>query len=507
MRIAGALRPKRPLAIIIAAIFFSLAFAPSPLWFLGYFAVPLFVAALHKDRNFWSGFRSGYWFGFIISLVTLYWVAVVTVTGFVALALAHPVYYALVGGLYAAIRRKVGAWALAALPLIWLAMEYIRSLSELSFPWLNLSYTQWENLAIVQLAGFAGDAAVSFFVVIVGVLLYLGYSRLKRPVASLLWFFAAILVYTGGYFVGAFQLQEIETDSRVAVLQGNVANKDKWRSGSIDHNFYNYEELTDSAAAAGATLVIWPETAAPCYLAQERAYLNWVEGIAAKYKVDMLVGALYLTENELEENYYSNSAYFFRPTGVKLPPYNKQKLVPFSEHVPYSHQVGWIDGFRKLLKSDLGLDVSNFRPGDSLAIYRSGSKVVVPLICFEVVYPAYVREMVNLGANLLTVITNDAWFGETAGPYQHAAMPVFRAVENRCWLIRAANTGISEVIDPNGRVVQSLALGERGYLVADVGGKSGETMFDRHGLWLSQICLVAMLPLILIAIIGKRRDA
>ncbi|MFH2055146.1 MAG: apolipoprotein N-acyltransferase [bacterium] len=506
MKFAGAIKPERPLAIFFAALFFSLAFAPSPLWFLAYFAVPLFIAALRRDKTFGRGFVSGYWFGLIVSIVTLYWVAVVTVTGFVAMVLAHPVYYAVLGGLYASARRKLGAWALALLPFIWVAMEYLRSLSEISFPWLNLSYTQWENLAIVQLASFAGDAAVSFFVVVVGLSLYLGYSNLRRPLGSIAWFVAAILIYSGGYFLGALQIQPVTTDLRVAVLQGNVANADKWRSGRIDHNFLNYEELTANAAAEGAKLVIWPETAAPCYLAQERAYLNWVEGISAKYGVDMLVGALYRSEDPGGEGVYSNSAYFFRPTGVELPPYNKQKLVPFSEHVPYSHSVAWLDSFRRLLRDQLGLDVSDFRPGDSLALYPSNGKVVAPLICFEVVYPDFVREMVVRGANLLAVITNDAWFGETAGPYQHAAIPVFRAVENRCWLIRAANTGISEIIDPNGHRVAAVALGERDYLVADVGGRTGETLFNIHGLWLSKICLVAMLPVLLIAVFGKRRD-
>jgi apolipoprotein N-acyltransferase len=506
MKIARATKPERPIAVFLAALFFSFAFAPSPLWFLAYFAIPILVAALGRDLTFGRGFVTGYWFGLVISIVLLYWVAVVTVTGFVAMVLAHPIYYGIVGGLYATLRRRLGNWALAALPFLWVGIEYLRSLSEVSFPWLNLSYTQWENLAIVQLATLAGDAMVSFFVVTLGVLLYQGYRQVSQPVRASIWFVAAILLYSGGYFYGALQLQPAPTDMKVAVLQGNVANADKWRSGRIDHNFHNYEELTDSAVAAGAELVVWPETAAPCYLAQERAYLQWVESIAQRHEIELLAGGLYRTEDEQGESVYSNSAYFFSVRGAELPPYNKQKLVPFSEHLPYTHTLGWLESFRKFLRYQLGLDISNFRPGDSLILYASEGKLVAPLICFEVVYPSYVREAVNSGADLLAVITNDAWFGETAGPYQHAALSIFRAVENRCWLVRSANTGISEIVDPNGRVIARTKLGERDYLVADIGSRTGATLFNRHGPWLSQICLVGLLAAVLIAIFRKKRD-
>jgi apolipoprotein N-acyltransferase len=204
---------------------------------------------------------------------------------------------------------------------------------------------------------------------------------------------------------------------------------------------------------------------------------------------------------------YSNSAYFFTPEGVQFPPYDKVKLVPFSEHLPYSHKLTWLGAVRDFFENQLGLDISDFRPGDSQVVYQTYGRGFGPLICFEVVYPDYVRKMIAKGADFLVVITNDAWFGETAGPHQHAAIPIFRSVETRSWLARAANTGISEIIDPFGRVVARSDLGERAQLTESIGGRLKDTIFVKYGLWLSKLCLAVALLWLPVLFIWKPRDA
>ncbi|MCK4856375.1 MAG: apolipoprotein N-acyltransferase [candidate division Zixibacteria bacterium] len=500
-----AILPKRFTITLLAALFLTFSYAPSPLWFLAYFFIPLFIAA-NRGLTFREAFKNGYWFGFIISITLLYWVAVVTVAGFILLIFAHSLYYALAAGMLALTTRRYGNGGLLLFPFVWVAVEYIRSLSQVSFPWLNLSYTQWENLAIVQLSELSGDAVVSFFIVCVGILLYLGYTQARRPARAATFFAVAILLYAGAYFWGALRIVPTPVEIKVAVLQGNVPNEQKWRSGRIDHNFDIYEELTRQAKSDSAQLVIWPETAAPCYLEQEASYLAWVESIAARYDLDLLVGALHLTKDESAENHYCNSAYFFRPEGMLASPYDKVKLVPFSEHIPYEERIGWLADLRRFVRSKLDLDISDFEPGDSLLLFSTRGTKFSTLICFEVVYPQFVRQMVNSGAEFLAVITNDAWFGETAGPYQHAAIPIFRAVENRCWIVRAANTGISEVIDPMGRVVARTRLGERAQLTRSIGGRTGETLFSHHGLVLSPICLAVTGLVLLICLFGKGKD-
>ncbi len=480
--------PQRWFALLVAAIFFSLSFEPLPFWFLAYFFVPIFIAAT-RGLTFKEGLRSGYMFGMVISFLTLYWVVYVTITGVILLIVVHAIYYAVIAGLLAASTRRYGTRGLILLPFVWVAVEYLRSLTEVSFPWLNLSYTQAANLPIVQLSELSGDAVVSFFVVVIGILLYLGYRNVHHPLRSSIVFAIALVVYAGAYLWGATRVEPVTGDFKVAALQGNVPISQKWQPGGLDRSFMDYQRLAAAAAADSAKLFIWPESAVPAYLYYEDNYITWLEEIAKRDSVDMLVGALHLVRTEDFKKHFYNSAFMFTPQGMNKVPYNKHILVPFGELMPYADKIGFLASFREFVKNKLNLDISDFEPGDSLVTFTSHGHRFGVLICFETVYPEYVREMVNSGANFLTSITNDDWFGPTAGPYQHAAIPIFRAVENRVWIVRSANTGVSEIIDPNGRIVAKTKLRETTILSGMIGDKTRTTLFDTYGLLLSKICL------------------
>jgi apolipoprotein N-acyltransferase len=213
--------PQRWLALLVAAIFFSLSFEPLPFWFLAYFFVPVFIAAT-RGLTFKEGFRSGYLFGMVISFLTLYWVVYVTVTGVILLILVHALYYAVIAGLLAVLTRRYGTPGLILLPFVWVGVEYLRSLTQFSFPWLNLSYTQAPNLAIVQLSELSADATVSFFVVIVGILLYLGYRFARQTARAALIFALALILYAGVYMWGAAQLQPAIGDFKIAADRKSV---------------------------------------------------------------------------------------------------------------------------------------------------------------------------------------------------------------------------------------------------------------------------------------------
>ncbi|MGB5139614.1 MAG: apolipoprotein N-acyltransferase, partial [Candidatus Zixiibacteriota bacterium] len=214
---------------------------------------------------------------------------------------------------------------------------------------------------------------------------------------------------------------------------------------------------------------------------------------------------LYMTRTAEGVRKYYNSAFFFTPQGMLPTPHNKLYLVPFGEHMPYAEKIKPIAKFREFVKERLALDISDFQPGDSIVTFESHGRKFGTLICFEVVYPEFVREMVNKGVDFLAVITNDDWFGETAGPYQHFYIPVFRAVENRVWIVRAANTGICGIFDPYGRVVAKTQLGGRTFLTGKIGPRMGETMFQRWGAVLGKICLAMAVLAGIILTITKRR--
>ncbi len=499
--------PEHAWLMLFAAILFSLSYEPSPLWFLVYFFVPLFAASV-QGLGFRGGFRAGYFFGVVSAFLTLYWVSWVTAVGVVLLILVHSFYYAFIGGLTGMATKRYGRPALLLLPFLWVAMEYIRSLSQISFPWQNLSYTQASNLAIVQLSELSGDAVVTFFIVALGLLLYVAYRSVRSTWRAMGWFGLVLVVYSAVYLWGATRFQRLETDFRVAALQGDVPVAQKWRNGSADHNFKIYEDLTNRAAADSAELVVWPETAAPMYLLYQPPYVKWIDEIARRNNVDIVTGALQMDRDSSGTRHYYNAAFYFTPQqGMDPRIYRKHYLVTFGEHMPYAESVGWIRAFRNFVKNNLAMDISDFEPGNSKFLWASHGRAFGTLICFEVIYPDYVRDMVNRGADFLNVITNDDWFGHTAGPYQHAAIPVFRAVENRIWIVRAANTGISAVYDPFGRELQATKLGERTFIAANIGPRLGPTLFSKHGRVLSQFCLaVSLLAVILLVVRRGKRD-
>lgn len=494
--------PQRWLPLLIAAVLFSLSFQPVSIWSCAYLFVPLFIIAT-RDLTFRQGFWSGYLFGMAISLLTLYWVVFVTVTGVVLMILVHSLYYAVIAGLLCASTRQYGTRGLMLLPFIWVAVEYARSLTQVSFPWVNLSYTQSGNLPIVQLASLSGDATVSFFIIVVGILLYLGYHHVRRTLRASLIFAAAIALYAIASLWGSSQIQPVHGGFKVAALQGNIPIGQKWLPGGLQRSFDTYDSLSVQAAADSAKLLIWPESAVPAYLSYEDGYVSWIESITKRHQVDLLTGALHLVRTEDAKKHFYNSAFMFTPGRMNLTPYNKHILVPFGEHMPYSDKVGLLASFREFVKNKLNLDISDFEPGDSLVTFETHGKRFGVLVCFETIYPEFVREMVNSGVDFLTTITNDDWFGLTSGPFQHAVIPVFRAVENRIWIVRAANTGISEIINPNGAIVAKTKLRETTFLSGVIGDRLAVTPFLLYGAILSKICLAVALLAALILLFAK----
>jgi apolipoprotein N-acyltransferase len=199
---------------------------------------------------------------------------------------------------------------------------------------------------------------------------------------------------------------------------------------------------------------------------------------------------------------YYNSAFLFTPHGGYPTIYNKIHLVPFSEKLPYDEYLG--------ITKRIQLGQSDFSNGKELTIFRIPQGSFATLICFESVYPGLVREFVNRGVNFLVNITNDGWFGKTHGPFQHARIAVFRAIENRIAIARCANTGISMFIDPYGRVKKPTRIYLRDLIVDSiplkgkkVGGWNTRTFYARYGDWFAQVCLLIAFVATFTALVRK----
>ncbi len=487
--------------VSLSAILFSFAFPPSPFGFVAYFClVPLILALENKGPS--SAFTIGYLFGLISNSLLLFWVGWATVLGTVAALVLLCLYNAFLCWFYSLIRRTWQKAAVFFLPFLWVAMEYVRSLTEISFPWLNLSYTQTYYVKLIQHSALWGNYGVTFWILWLNLIVYFLVKNTKRwKVATPLFAILMILPYIHGSWVMSDRKAAAQ-EIKIALLQGNIEPKIKWDERFLDYNIRTYIDMTREAAKNDVDLIIWPETAAPCYLAADSFYLNMVQATCDEVNTPLLVGTNDYQVGSHGRLHYYNSAFLFIPQGGHPDVYNKVHLVPFSEKLPYE-QIHH-------LSDRIQLGQSDFSSGEDLTIFEVPQGKFAVLICFESVYPALVRNFVNLGAEFLVNMTNDGWFGKTHGPFQHAQIAVFRAIENRIAIARCANTGVSMFIDPYGRVNKATKIFVRTTVIdripvnrAEGHSSLNRTFYVRYGDWFAVNCFLVSFVALAMAILQK----
>jgi apolipoprotein N-acyltransferase len=510
------------------ALGLALAFPPLRLGFLAYWSIiPFFV--LVEDKEPREAFRWGYIAGFFLSVLTLYWIFWPTVAGAVATMLIHPLYYAVFGYSLAIARRAWPQTYLILAPFFWTAIEYVKSLGELAFPWVTLGYTQSYYLHLIQFASATSVYGVSFWVVSLNVVFYIMWQRrlesrwLIGCTAVLLALFVVPFFYGLAIIpepanadepAGREVLQQKNAhELKVAIVQGNVDPYLKWDKAFIEKNFEIYERLTRQCAASRPELIVWPETATPTYLLHDYEKLLRVRSLATELGASLLTGTPdYKFISEKKYRTY-NSAILITPNREDIPKYSKIHLVPFGERVPYEDAFPWLQKW--LAKLEMG--EGNFSPGDSIELFElppgsgettngTASLRLATLICFESFFPEQAREYVRRGADFLVVITNDGWFGPTM-PYGHAQMSVFRAIENRISVIRSANTGLSMTINPYGQIGSASVLDEEAVLIDTLPARKEESLYIKYGPVFSQGVLGVSLLSVIFAVFEKFRSS
>ena len=438
------------------------------------------------DRRVGWAFRLGLATGVVYFAGTLYWVGgVMTLYGGISPLAAWPVaaalvaYLALFPAAFAAIQHRLlaayGPLALLAAPFVWVATELARTHLFGGFPWVLVGYSQTTVLPVAQLASVVGVYGLSALViagsvaVVVTVLPEAGRGRFAA-VGATLGVVAAVVVW-GQARVSGGGLTTVGDRVRVGVVQGNVDQAEKWdptRAGSI---FDEYLRLTERAIDEGARLVLWPESSTPFSFGEDPAGAERVRALARATGTTLLIGSNEVVAGSPPRWY--NAAYQIRPDGEVGGIYRKIHLVPFGEYVPLKRLL--------FFAAPLVEAVSDFSPGDEAVVFESGGHRFSTAICYEIVYPSLVRRFVGGGSELLTTITNDAWFGRSGAPYQHFEQASMRAIEEGRYLVRAANTGISGIVDPYGRVVARSDLFETAVLTAEVRYIDLRTVYARIG--------------------------
>jgi len=258
---------------------------------------------------------------------------------------------------------------------------------------------------------------------------------------------------------------------RVGLVQGNVDQAIKWDPSSAAQIFQDYIRYTRRAIFDGARLVLWPESSTPFMFEEDAAGALQLRTLAKQAGVTLLFGSDQI-ERGTPMRYY-NAAFVVRPDGTTGGVYRKMHLVPFGEYVPMQRLL--------FFAAPLTEQVGTFSPGTSPELLPVDGHHASVAICYEVIYPALVRQFVAEGSELLTTITNDAWFGKTSAPYQHFEQASMRAIETGRYLVRAANTGISGIVDPYGRVLARTGIFEPAVLVGEARFLKTSTFYARHG--------------------------
>jgi len=398
--------------------------------------------------------------------------------------------------------------SLVVVPAVWVVLEYIRAHFLTGFGWAMLGYSQYKNIAFIQIADIAGVYAASFILMAVNLLVFF-ILKTKRPFFKKLEYrlkletaiIAGCVILV--FIYGSLKLNKADRELsflKVAVIQGNIRQDLKWQESLRKDIFNKYLALSEKAEAEGPDLIIWPETSLP-YWINENDYSSKqiIALLRQKISLPILLGCVFGSEDS-----FYNSALLLE--GVKVSNYNKIHLVPFGEYIPLRRRLPILEWIVNNI-----VPIEDFSRGREFTVFNFKPRFST-LICFEDTIPELSRNFVRNGARMLVNITNDAWFGDTSSPFQHLQSSVFRAVENRVSVIRAANTGVSCFIDRNGKIDSFLkdALGKKTFVDAvgsDKVGYSNDnclTIYTRFGDMFVFICLLLVIYVIITKIISEK---
>lgn len=473
---------QRRLSLVgLSSLLFSLSFPPFPLGPLAFISlVPLWKALIGLDLT--SSLRMGYLWGLLTNSLCLYWICWATVCGGVGAIFILSLYGLLYGLFFGLFQRRGVGIALLVTPFLWVSLEYLRSQGQLAFPWLNLSYTQGYCLPFIQMATITGSEGISFWVASTNLLIFssLQHSGRRRYLCLFILAIFLFLPYLWGRSL--IHLPDYEKRVKVALIQGNIEQKIKWDAKFLGYSVDTYLEMSREVLPESPDLIVWPETSIPCYLMYQKGYRDRVKRLSDGLKIPLLVGSPDYIYGQNGEPRYYNAVFLFRPQLRDVQHYYKIQLVPFSEKIPFDEKL-------RILKR-INLGEADFSPGRNLTLFDVGKGRFAALICFEAIFPDLVRKFVNRGADFLVNVTNDAWFGRTSGPFQHAGIAKFRAVENRISMARCANTGISLFYDPYGRTIVQTGLFTRKSLIWELPLGRERTFYTRWGEWFPKLCVM-----------------
>ncbi len=392
------------------------------------------------------------------------WLAVLML---VLVACYLALYHGLFGWLGYRLWRRGGWMALCGLPALWVGLEWLRAHLLTGFPWNLAAYSWVEVPGALPLAAWCGAYGVSFLVLLANVGWAMSVARRTLRPGLLTSLTCLLLLGLASRWGPGDAARPLALGRTIKIIQPNIANLTDWDPVKAGTNYKKLLRLSRAACEGGSeTLLVWPESAAWPYTFERHAFLRRDLQSLAKRGCPVLLN----TVSEEGGNLF-NSAIVVTGEGV-VGRYDKRHLVPYGEYVPLRH---WFPFLNTLARA-----AGDFSSGQQRDLLPWGDERLGAAICFEITFPDEVASSVRGGASVLVTITNDAWYGDTSAPWQHFRAARFRAAENRRWLIRAAITGVSGVIGPDGSVRARLGIGQQGVIAHKVSGRKDLSPYTRR---------------------------
>jgi apolipoprotein N-acyltransferase len=482
---------------VLSGLLLTVSFPAADWGVCGWFCLaPLIIGAVASTRR-WS-FLLGFVTGVVFFSGSLYWIygALVEFGRFPAwaggatlgsLVLFLSLYTAVFAFCISALASSSPGLALLAAAPLWVSLEYARNYLITGFPWNLLGYSAWRDLPFLQLAGLGGVYLLSFCLAASNALVAYSLLQMRTSRRNAAVGFAGLLLLAAALHAAGYGLLSGESgvpkgeSVPVSIIQGNFPEDQKQDPAATGSILAEHVRMTSEIAGAGSRLIVWSESAVPYVFDQNPGYRRVLENLAVQCRASILFGAVHMERGEGADGWqYYNSAFLVRPDGKMGERYDKIHLVPFSEYNPYKKLLPF---FPRVVHA-----ASDFTPGRRIVLFQVDRHRAGAFVCYEAVFPELVRRFSLQGAEWFVNITNDAWFGRTSAPYQHFAMAVVRCVENRRFMLRCANTGVSGIIDPCGRIRAMAGLFTRATLSGTVYARSDLTLYARYGdfvAWLS----------------------
>jgi len=452
--------------------------------------------------TFWSRVLFFYFFlsGFIFQIGNLYWIfhviehytklpAILAAGVLILLCLALSLFWGVFGAFLGLIRARLGMQAAMLIaPFLWIVLEWLRSYGT-QFPWCYLGYSQNNHIRIAQFATFTGVYGLSWLLMAWNAA-FTTVILLKRYIYIIS--ITVLILYISYYGNNTIKNQISGQSITVGCVQGNVPQDVKLNHEFADEINRTQLQMTERLIRTRKPdIIFWSESSTLFPLRAGGPWTAQIRDLAKEHRTPLLIGS-----DSFDPDGVYNSAFLVDAKGEIDGRYDKMYLVPFGEFVP----------LRSILffAGKVVPEISDFSAGKSYHLFPLKEKEFAVHICFEVVFPQLTREFCLRGASLLVNITNDAWFGDSSAPHQHFAMAAMRAIENRRYMIRSANTGISGIIDPYGRILQSTDIFVPALIFGKVKHIQEQTFYTRHGDLLIYAAISVCIVSFVLAIFRRR---